>query len=295
MSTRAQAELVLFIVTLIWSSTFVTIKVGLEYTTPFVFMTFRFIIAALFFAALFYRQLKHIQMSTFRRGVILGFLFGAAITLQTYGLHHTTASKSAFISGTLIIFTPFVQMVNERKFPKFSTIVGIIIVTAGLYLFTSPEGGTLNIGDIATIIAAALLGIYTVYIDIFTKKEESEKIFQLVFFQIVVAVLIGAFSIPLEIPRLEFEPDLLMVIIYLSLGVTIITLFIQTHFQKDTTPTRAVLIFTLEPVVASGFAYYILKEQWSSNAVIGAVLIIFGVLFLELFSVLYKKYRTKTS
>jgi drug/metabolite transporter (DMT)-like permease len=57
---------------------------------------------------------------------------------------------------------------------------------------------------------------------------------------------------------------------------------VQTKYQKETTPTRAVLIFTVEPVWASIIAYIVLGEQLGALGILGGALIIGGVLASEL-------------
>ncbi len=56
----------------------------------------------------------------------------------------------------------------------------------------------------------------------------------------------------------------------------------QTRFQKDTTPTRAAVIFSLEPVIASAFAALILGERLGAGGLLGGALILAGVLLSEL-------------
>jgi drug/metabolite transporter (DMT)-like permease len=72
-----------------------------------------------------------------------------------------------------------------------------------------------------------------------------------------------------------------LTLLYLTFLATLFTTAVQTRFQKDTTPTRAVVIFSIEPVIASVLAYAILGEQIGSLGVVGGALIIGGVLLSE--------------
>jgi len=69
---------------------------------------------------------------------------------------------------------------------------------------------------------------------------------------------------------------------YLTFFATVLTTYIQTRFQKDTTPTRAAIIFTIEPVIASLIAYLMLGEQLGLLGMVGGGLVVVGVLLSEL-------------
>jgi drug/metabolite transporter (DMT)-like permease len=56
---------------------------------------------------------------------------------------------------------------------------------------------------------------------------------------------------------------------------------VQTRFQKETTPTRAVVIFSIEPVIATVIAYVLLGETLGALGVLGGALIVAGVLVSE--------------
>jgi len=81
----------------------------------------------------------------------------------------------------------------------------------------------------------------------------------------------------------------LFTILYTSIFATVITTFLQTKYQRYTTPTRAAIIFTSEPLVASILAYLILSETIGIFGIIGGTLIILGVLFSEIFDDLIAK------
>ncbi len=279
MKVQTKSELLLFFNTFIWGSTFVAIKSILDYSSPFVFITARFSVAAILFTFIFFNKLRAIQKSTLRKGILLGILLGVGLSLQTIGLNYTTASKSSFITGMLVIFTPLAQVIMKRKIPKLATLIGVVIVSIGLYFLTSPEGNGINIGDVLTLISAIIFGIHIVYLDVVTQKE---NVLHITFLQIAVTALIGIFCIPLETPKLIFSSTFIWLVLYLGFLATVLTLTIQTKFQKETTPTRAAIIYTFEPVVTAILAYIFLQEFLGTWGIVGGVLIIAGILISEL-------------
>ncbi len=71
-------------------------------------------------------------------------------------------------------------------------------------------------------------------------------------------------------------------IIYMGLFATAIALLIQNKAQERTTPTKAAIIFSLEPVFGSIFSYMILGELISSRAYLGGGLIVLGMVLAQI-------------
>jgi len=285
MTKRTKAEIFLFVCTFIWGGTFVVVKQGLDNASPFVFIAVRFGIATLLFAPFAIRHLKGITAKSLLHGSILGILLWIGFATQTVGLEYTTASKSGFITGLLVIFTPLFQIIIEKRPPKTGNMIGVVLVVVGLYFLTSPTGSSFNIGDGLTLICAAVFGLYIVYLDVFSKES---SFWHLVFMQFVLTALLSAIASPfLEIPRFVPTGNLLLGLAYLSLLATVLTLTLQTRYQKDTTPTRAAVIFSLEPVVAAATAYLALGETIGNIGILGGFLVVTGLLVSELSDYLF--------
>ncbi|MFA6468970.1 MAG: DMT family transporter [Bacteroidota bacterium] len=287
MTTRGRAELALFATTFVWGSTFVVVKSGTENISPSLFIALRFGTGALIFAVLLFRQLRSIQRRTIIKAVTLGSMLGIGILLQNIGIYHTTASKAAFITGLMVIFTPVAQLILERRPPKLGNIAGIIIVTFGLYLLTSPTGSEINVGDVLVLISAAIFGVYIVFLDMYSR---AENVFHLAFLQVTMTTLIAVFVLPFETIKFEPSTQLFLSLLYMGVCATVFTTYVQTRFQKDTSPTRAVIIFTIEPVIAAVLAYYVLGEVLGIAGVIGAGVIVAGILISEFSDSLLSKF-----
>ncbi len=292
MKLRTKAELILFATTFIWGSTFIVLKSAEQLISPFVFVTIRFTIGAAVFAAVFNKKLRSLNNTAIRNGTILGILLGVGIAVQNYGLQFTTASKSAFITGMMVIFTPLAQMVIEKRMPTLGNIVGIVLVSIGLFLLTSPASSGFNIGDAFTLFSAFLFGIYIVYLDIFAKKSD---VYHLTFVQIFCSGLIALCMIPMETARLTLNMQMIAMLLYMGILATIVTTYSQSRFQKETTPTRAVIIFTIEPVISAVLAYFVLGEMLGRNGILGGIFIIAGILISELFETMVEKFGWKIS
>ncbi|HTY36856.1 MAG TPA: DMT family transporter [Bacteroidota bacterium] len=280
MTTRTRAELSLLSITLIWGSTFVTSKYLLNTISPLIYIAARFAVATLIFGAYFRNTIFKAPKSSWIKGGVLGILLFAGFASQTIGLQYTGASKSAFITGMMVVFTPLCQVLIERRAPKMGNIAGIILVTAGLYFLTSPNGSEFNLGDGLNLVCALTFGFYIVYLDVFSKDHDAVH---LTMAQFVVCTVLGFASAPL-FETIRFSPTAggLLALAYLIIFATIIALFVQNKFQKDTTPTRSAVIFSIEPVLAAGFAYIFMSEVLGWMGILGGAMIVGGVLVSEL-------------
>lgn len=280
MTARSRAELSLLSITLIWGSTFVTSKYLLETVSPLIFIGIRFAFASALFALFFHRKAFSISKRTWSKGIILGGLLFIGFATQTVGLQYTGASKSAFITGMMVVFTPICQLVIERRAPKVGNIIGIILVTFGLYFLTSPGGSEFNLGDGLNLICALTFGFYIVYLDVFSKDHDAVH---LTIIQFVTCAVLGLSS-GLLFETIRFSPSAagVLALAYLIIFATIIAIYVQNRFQKDTTPTRSAVIFSVEPVLAAVFAYLLLGEVLGVMGVLGGGLIVGGVLVSEL-------------
>jgi drug/metabolite transporter (DMT)-like permease len=258
------------------------------------FLTFRFSIATIIFLPFVFGRLKKLDKESVRRGLILGFLYFGGFASQTLGLNYTSATKSAFITGTFVIFTPIFQIIIEKKLPTKGNIIGIFLVAGGLIFLSSRGthfldvihelGTNFNLGDYLTFVCAVFYSLYIVYLDIVSKKIDT---LSLVFMQIAVTAvgaIAGAMIFKasgIEAVKFILNKDVIFAVIYTSILATILTTTLQTKFQKYTTPAKAGIIFSFEPIFASVVAFFLLSEKISNFGLIGCVFIFCGLLISE--------------
>jgi drug/metabolite transporter (DMT)-like permease len=287
-------ETLLMLNTIIWGATFVIIKSALEDISPLLFISIRFLFATIILLPFALKIFKGINKVTLFGGIILGFLYFIGFSTQTVGLNYTTATKSAFITGTFIIFTPLFQILIEKKIPAKGVTIGIILALTGLIFLTSKGDSLLavfteinenfNIGDFFTLLCAIFFSLYLVYLDIISKKSDYKP---LVFLQISVTGICGLlFSLlftvwNVEEIRFRLSTNLVFAILYTSILATVITTTLQTKYQKFVTPSVAGIILSFEPIFAALFAFFMLNEKISNFGLIGCLLIFCGLIVSE--------------
>ena len=87
----------------------------------------------------------------------------------------------------------------------------------------------------------------------------------------------------IEAVKADFNSTVILVILYTTIFSSILATIIQTKYQKIVTPTKAGIIFSLEPIFAALFAYLIIQESVSNFGIIGCIFIFTGVIVSELF------------
>ncbi len=80
----------------IWGFAFVIVKDSLDYVGSIWMIAFRFTIAAVVLALIFFKKFKMLSKKVLLEGAFLGFLLFMAYLMQTIGCFYTTAGKNAF-------------------------------------------------------------------------------------------------------------------------------------------------------------------------------------------------------
>jgi drug/metabolite transporter (DMT)-like permease len=272
-----KGTLILIFVTLIWGSTFSLTKISLKYLTPFFLLFERFFLGSLFLGIYFI--VKGIPLRINWAGSILGIINFSAIAFQTFGLRSTTTTKGAFITGLSVLMVPFFERIFLGSKISIRLWLSVFIGFLGLTMLTVDftKIGYINWGDFLVFVCAVLYAIQIVYIAyVVHKKEVLDLVFSELIITMLLALLFHIFfepeSLPLRNIFISFIP-----VLYLGTIATSLTLTLQLIGQKYLTPTKSALIYNLEPVFATIFAFFILKESLSLIQFIGAFLILLSL------------------
>lgn len=274
--SKLRAELYLLFIPIIFGSSFVAVKVALGYITPFLFLSLRFLLAAVIMMILFRKSIMRIDRKTLLAGFVVGFFIGIAYGTITYGLNYITASKSVFIVGTFVVFVPIFSVIFEKIIPRKLLWFGIFLAVAGLYLLTTPEGNRFNIGDGITAIGSVALGAHTVALQIYSKRHDFVQLAFLQIFAIAVGSLLAILLF--ETPAIEINFSLISIIVGTAMLPTVLSFYIVTKYQRHTSSTRAAIIYSFEPVTGALTAYFILGESLGMKGILGGALIFAGMI-----------------
>ncbi|MCE9596865.1 MAG: DMT family transporter [Spirochaetia bacterium] len=285
MPASFRVDLVLIFCTLLWGATFSLVKDSLSETGPYYLNLLRFGLSTIVLLPLFMSRIKTLKRSTLFWGTILGAALFAGFAAQTLGLKTTTAGRSAFLTQMLVIFTPIFQFMLFRNPVRFGTVLGVFIVLPGLFLLLARDSGPFTadfgLGDALSLACAFFYAFYMVILDHSSRRED---LFQLVFVQIASAAV--CFAIAMIVVGEEFVSGIsnryVASILYLAGATTLLTTYLQSRFQKEISAARAAVLYSMEPVFATIFAFFLLGEITGFRGMLGGAIILCGVLVSEL-------------
>ena len=287
MRQRLRAELALAFCTLLWGSTFVVVKNSLDQVSVFVFLAVRFSLAGLCMAIFRWSALQQARREEIFAGVRLGFFMFSGYAFQTAGLRYTTASNSGFITGSSVVLVPLILALFWGKRVTLWVYFGTIAAAAGLYFLTVPVSGVahLNRGDVLTSFAAAAYAVHIILVGEYTQEHSAAALSVL---QVLACALmacltaLGANAIRWQPMRFESTGALWIGIAVCAVFATAVAFSLQLWAQQYTTPSHAAILFTLEPVFAVATSYVMLGERLGARALLGATLVLAGILAAEL-------------
>jgi drug/metabolite transporter (DMT)-like permease len=105
---------------------------------------------------------------------------------------------------------------------------------------------------------------------------------------VAATAVLGVIAVPvtaatgLEAPRFAWTAPVLGGILITAIGATAVAFTIQVWAQKHTSATHTAIIFSLEPVFAALTSYIVLDERLGGRGLIGAALVLAGILLAEL-------------
>ena len=294
LSPSTIAHILLLAVVIVWGATFALIKDALADVSPLLFNLLRMALAFIALAIINHRSLRNLTRRALLSGLVVGLFLAAGYQFQTAGLARTTAAKSAFITGLVVVFVPLLTAIpilrpTGTHPPRWNAALGAVIAFAGLLLLTTPAGtqpreifSTIGIGDLLTLACAIAFAGHLLALAHTSPKLPAA---QLATLQIGVATLVMAITLPLGGPtHITLTPRLLIALAVTSLLATAAAFTIQSWAQQHLPPVHTALLLTLEPVFAWLTSLLFLHERLGPRSLTGAALILAGIACTELLS-----------
>jgi drug/metabolite transporter (DMT)-like permease len=291
-SPSTLAHLLLLGVVAVWGATFALVKDALNDASPLLFNLLRMTLGAIALALVNRRHLRSIPRSNLAASAVVGLFLAAGYQFQTAGLARTTAAKSAFITGLVVVFVPLLTAIPSLRpagthAPRWTALLGAILAFSGLLFLTTPAGTTpsnlftsIGIGDLLTLICALAFAGHLLSL---AHTSSRIPIPQLSTLQIAFTALVMLLTLPLGGPiYLHLTSRLITALAITSLLATAAAFTIQSWAQQHLPPTHTALLLTLEPVFAWLVSFLFLHERLSQRSLGGAALILTGILITEL-------------
>ncbi len=280
MKIQLKADLALVLVAAFWGSSCLLTKMGLEGMTEFNLIALRFTISFFLMAAVLWKRLRNIDLTTVKYAAGLAAILFVTFVLFTFGVRYTSASNAGFLTCLSGVFIPLIGFLFLKQKPDLKTALCIALVFTGVYLLTFNGALQLNRGDLLCVLCSLTFALHIMTTGYYTRITDSILLgtLQLGF----VALYALVFSFLFEKPQLLQTARSYAIVLALSLFSTAFGFILQAAALRHTTPTRAGLILSLEPAFAALFAYFFASEVLTPKAYLGALLMLIGIMLVEI-------------
>jgi drug/metabolite transporter (DMT)-like permease len=279
------ALVVSLLVTIIWSSTFVIVKFGLETLGPLTIAGLRYFIGALVLAPfLFFQnnQRSVISKDLWFRLTLIGI---SSYTIGNgalfWGLKYIPATTGSLLMSAIPLLVLAGGIIFLQEIPSIIQVFGVILTLIGSGIFFSSG---LEAGEVRglSIVLIGLIGFASFSLlgrDIARKRSLDTLTLTTVplaiggLTTIVLALLIEGFP--------NFTPRGILVVAWLAVVNTAIGYWLYNHALRDLTALEMNMVMNLTPIFTGLLSWVLLGEKLVFIQVIGMVVMIVGVILVQ--------------
>ena len=291
---KLRAYLLMLFTVAVWGSTFVLIKAALADASPAAFNLARMTLAFLVLAIAYHRSWRGIRPWHVAAGALVGLCLATGYQFQTIGLVYTTPSKSAFITGLVVVLVPLLSSVPRLRAPgahppRWNAFLGAALAFLGILFLTAPAAAnsallpdlsSINIGDILTFGCAVGFAFHCLALAHISPRLDFRP---LALLQVGWCAVFMALSLRIiESPHILWTPRIFIALAIAAVLATAAAFSIQSWAQSILPPTHTALILTMEPVFAWITSFLVLGERLALRPAMGAALILAGIALTEL-------------
>ena len=284
---QLRGSLLLLLAAFIWGIAFVAQSVGMEYVGPFTFISIRFLLGGIVLLPVVAIGRKRMLPSQpvdkkghklLIGGICCGFALLAASSLQQIGISHTTVGKAGFITALYIVFVPLFG-IFFRRIPGVRVWIAVLMSALGLYLLCMKGSLQLSIGDTYVFLCAIAFSVHILLVDHFSGRVDP---IQLSCLQFLVCGIAAAVPMLFEAPNLTALCEAALPILYAGILSSGVAFTLQVVAQKDTNPTAASLIMSLESVFYVLAGWVLLGQRLSWREGVGCILMFAAMVLAQL-------------
>ena len=286
-------------ITLLWGSTWLAIRVGLDSLTPMFAVGVRFFIASIFVFIIM--KISKVKLQTDALSIklylfIALFSFIVPFSLVYWGEQFVPSGLASVIFA---VFPFFVILFSWLLLPDGSigiyksigVFAGFIGITIIFWEDLSLDFAEYSLGMIAILVSATIQGFVAVII-----KKHGSKLNPLSM-NFIPLLITGVVLIPIGLlfenrESLIFDSKAIYSILYLAFFGTVVTFTIYFWLMKKINVVILSLSTFLTPIIALILGAILLSEKFTTNQILGSSLVLIGILFAN-FRGLVKYYKDR--
>jgi len=285
---------------LLWGTSFVAVRWGLEQDIdPIIFVTLRFLIAALFFTPIALVKISNLRSLLLQKKIIaLGFFNAIGFAFQFFGQQFTSAGKASLFVNFYVLIVPLLAPLFLKEKLSITVIFSAILGFVGAFMVStnldfnqlSFTKGTIK-GDIITLGAGVSWAIYIILSKRYLESDTKRSGTAVFYGTIVWTSVILSFACPITIiinrsilnsfaQQFSWRP--MVAVIYLAIMCTALAFAIYMEGLKRAEAGESSIFMLIEVIVAFILEWIIFGAKPAFWSTIGVALIVFAVIILSL-------------
>lgn len=214
-------------------------------------------------------------------GAILGVIITVATGFQQYGLGEGTDSgKAAFITALYVVFVPIISSILGKR-PNIFAIISIPIAIVGSYFLCVKSGLSLAFSDALVLVCAIVFACHIIVVDRFSPRCDGVRMSFIQFSVSFVLNLILALIFE-KMPSWESAMAVMPSLLYLGILSSGVGYTLQIIGQRDTDPTLASVIMSLESVFGVIGAMIFTGKMMTLQELLGCGIMLTAILLAQL-------------
>jgi drug/metabolite transporter (DMT)-like permease len=272
--------ILLILGTAFWGISFSVTKLAIGSGSPSTFLFYRFLLATLVLAVIFWKHTVKIKLAELKIGAMLAVPLFLGIHLQTLGIRETSASQCAFIAGMTVVIVPLLKLVFYRKAAPFKIWLAAIIALSGLFVIAINEQLKIGGGDLYTISGAIAFAFYLIFVE----KQAAIKSLVPTIVPMFATCALLTFAVAISDRQVNWLPEtntFWIGIVFCALFSTAFMYSVSNIAQSYISAERVAVIYLFEPVFGALAAFFILDENLTMRLLLGGGLIFLATVISE--------------
>lgn len=289
-------HLLLLVAGMIWGTSFVAGKLGVESTDPYLFTVIRALFSAISIIPFFF--LYKFDYSLFKNKALWGIalLNAAGMILQNVGLTITTASNTVLLVDINVVIVAVLAsfILKERLNRRIGA--GLVLGMAGVGLIAtkgdlSNLGGGNFIGDLLVFMAGVSWAFYIVF-----TTRELKKGHSLLYLTCAVVMMTSILAIPISLTMVSdysLGAGSIPLAIYSGVFCTTVAFLLYNVGLKSLGATTTSIILLVEMVFGLLFSFLLLGERPDAMTAVGGAMILGAIMIISVKG--FERWRIKRS
>lgn len=276
-----QQFMLLIVLSALWGSSFMFMKVLSPVLGPIATASFRLLIGGSILMVYFKITKKKTDVKgdvwiLFQIGVI-----GLALPYFCFAFaaQYIPSNLSAILNSTSPMFSFILGILLYRDKIRLQKVVGLVFGTIGVIIITGKIGNSEIIGIIAVLIASFLYGVSGVIVRSKARHIDSSSIG--LYSQLFGGLFLLPFILFFPIEQV-ITIDIVVILVLFGFLTSAIALLIYYKLMKEIGPTKTLTVTYIMPLFAIIWGYVILQEGITLSTILGGITIVAGTILLTM-------------